>query len=140
MEQHEVETQLAEAATEVLASAMAVKAQCPTPTRVQALALVLGRKDDKDLIATVNILDIAQRVTCLALAVRKLNGHGFLFLYDGFIDTGAGRQDALLLVTGTRWGAFTASASPYTQAGLGSAFGAVLDVPEAADAYREVFA
>lgn len=144
MEQQEVESQLAEAAAEVLTSAMAVKAQTPTPVRIQALALVIGRNEQgQDTIATVTILDISQRVASLKFAIKKLNGQAFIFLYDGFITNEEGqRTDALLLITGTIWGTFAASATPYKHAGLGSVFDPALDVPDGpvVEAYRGVFA
>ncbi len=135
-----VETQLAEAATEVLAAAMAAKASSPTPVRVQALALVLGHKDGKDLIATVQILDVEQRVLSLRFAVKKLDADAFIFVYDGFItNERQQRLDALLAVTGTRWGTFTASATPYRHVGLGAAFDTPVEAPGAVEAYRGVF-
>lgn len=146
MEQQEAARQLAseqllaEAAQEVLASAMAVKAQSPTPVRVQALALVLGCKDGQDLIATVQILDNSAYIPSLKHAVGKLAAYAFVFVYDGFIINETERRDALLMVRGTRWGTFAATATPYQQAGLGAVFEPAVDVPEAGDLYRAVFA
>ncbi len=138
-EQQAVEVQLAEAAVEVLASAMAVKAASPTPIRVQALALVLGREGEKDIIATVQILDAEQRVESLRFAVKKLHGHAFIFVYDGFITNGPQKLDALLTVTGTKWGTFNASATPYRHAGLGAVFDEVIEAPGVIDSYKAVF-
>lgn len=138
--QQAAELQLAEAAQEVLASAMAVKAQSPTPVRVQALALVLGSKDGKDLIATVQILDNSAYIPSLKYAVGRLAAHAFVFVYDGFIINETERRDALLMVSGTRWGAFVATATPYQQAGLGAVFEPPIEAPAAADLYRKVFA
>lgn len=138
-EQQALEAQLTEAAAEVLSAAMGAKAASPTPVRVQALALVLGRSGAHDTIATVQILDIEQRVPCLRMAVRKLNAHAFVFVYDGFITNGDRKIDALLSVMGTRWGTFTASATPYKHAGLGAVFEDTIDAPGAVEPYRSIF-
>jgi len=140
-ERQAIETQLAEAALELLSSAMAVKAQAPSPIRVQDLALVLGRSDSaQPIIATVTILDPAQRVQSVRYALTKLRGFAFCLLFDGFIwPEGEVKRDALLLVTGTEWGVWTASATPYERQGLGAVFAETLNVPEAAEMYHAVF-
>jgi len=139
VEQHEVEAQLAEAAAEVLASAKGVKVTTPRLVRIQGLALVLGHKDGKDLIATVQILDNEQYIPSLRFAVKKLSAYAFAFVYDGFVTVNGARSDALLVVTGTRWNTFTAVAHPYRQQGLGAVFADAVTMPEASDLYRMVF-
>lgn len=138
-EQHQTQDLLATAATEILSNAMGVKVQQVQPSRLVPLALAISRSDRGDTLSVVPILDIAQHIATLRAAVRQLEAHAFVILFDGFVQTPQGRQDALLLVSGTEWGVWHASASPYKHQGMGAYFNPTIQVPEAATGYHEVF-
>lgn len=133
---------LEQAAAELLSNAKAVKAQMIRPQRIQPLAVVLSRKDDgQTVVAMIAILDLDQRVGTLKEAVRKCGGFGFAFMHDGFIsDMATGmRNDAIMTVSGTAWGAWKGTAAPYRYGGLGATFLPLHDLPEVCKAYESIF-
>jgi hypothetical protein len=139
-EQAEVEQLVAAAETELLSGAMAAKVQMVTPSRIAPMAVGFSRNEHGFVASIIALLDISQRVATIRAALRQVRGFAFVFLYDGFVVVHGGKRDALLLVSGTAWGRWNATASPYEYGGVGAAFDPVIVAPEAAFAYYEVFA
>lgn len=140
-EQAEAETALAAASAEMLVSAMALKATQIPPRRIAPLAVVLSYNPPGQIaVGIVALLDVTQRVSTIRAAIKKTSAFAFAFLYDGFIQKDLKeKQDALLFVSGTAWGTWHASASPYVTGSLGAAFDPTVEIPEAARGYHDVF-
>jgi len=111
------------------------------PRRIQPIAVVLSPNENTYAVSIISILDIDQRVGTLKRALEQAHGMGFVFVYDGFItDTATGQKmDALLMVRGTAWGVWRATALPYRYGGVGVGFEPEMDVPDMCAGYHGVF-
>lgn len=139
-DRHLIETILAEALQQMLEAGKAMKAQQST-ARVLPLSLVCTNPDE---VRVVTLEDLVIRREVLTLVIRQYAAVGLAFFTDGVImrlTDGAPptKEQALLALYVTAWGAGRAVAIPYRPAFFGTAFDPPEEAPQVLATYQGLF-
>ena len=104
------------------------------------VVVTVGDEDGRETLGMVPLLDVRDRFSALRQAVAQTRADGFVFAYDGFVQSADKVQvEAVLLVLASRW-EVTAYATPYRrEAGRIVVLQRLNAPPDVATAYAAVF-